>query len=164
LGCCRRWGHRSQTSCIQRRCPPRRTTNAPVFQWQFATTRDSRFNCDHLFCSSELPVVIPPTPTATNGQTSSTPIPPSLNELEESRSSSTPKPQQDSATPSAEAPPAGVSAVPPSMPRKPTQPRHAISIPNGYHIQINYAAAMSNGTPAFLPPNLQHNGLLVQTG
>ncbi len=99
-----------------------------------------------------------PTPTATNGQTSPTPIPPSLNGSEGSRSSSTPAPQQDSATSSAEAPPAGVSAASPSMPMKPTQSHHPISTPNGY----NYAAAISNGTPAFLHPSTQQNGLPVQ--
>ncbi|KAF8497263.1 hypothetical protein F5888DRAFT_1831762 [Russula emetica] len=67
-------------------------------------------------------------PTATNGQTS--PVPPSLRVLEESHSSSTPAPQRDSATPSAEATPAGVTAASP-MPIKPTQPHTAISIPNG---------------------------------
>ena len=83
-------------------------------------------------------------PTATNGQTSPTPIPPSRNGSEESRSSLTPAPQQGSATPSAEAPPTGVSTTSPTMPMKPTQPYRAISIPNGYHIQNNYAATMSN--------------------
>ncbi|KAF8496389.1 hypothetical protein F5888DRAFT_1833868 [Russula emetica] len=73
-----------------------------------------------------------PTLTATNGQTS--PAPPSLNGSEESHSLSTPAPQRDSATPSAEATPA---ASP--MPIKPTEPHAAISIPNGYHIQNNYA-------------------------
>ncbi|KAF8494918.1 hypothetical protein F5888DRAFT_1635842 [Russula emetica] len=67
-------------------------------------------------------------PTATNGQTS--PVPPSLRVSEESHSSSTPAPQQDSATPSAEATPAGVTAASP-MPIKPTQLHAAISIPNG---------------------------------
>ena len=99
-----------------------------------------------------------PTPTATNGQTS--PVPPSLNGSEESRSSSTPAPQRDSATPSAEATPAGVTAASP-MPIKPTQPHAAISIPNGYHIQNNYAPSMPNGTTTYLHPGAQQNGLTV---
>jgi enhancer of polycomb-like protein len=97
-----------------------------------------------------------PTPTATNGQTS--PIPPSLNGSEESHSSSTPAPQRDSATPSAEATPAGVTAASP-MPIKPAQ-HPAISIPNGYHIQ-NYAPSMPNGTATYLHPGAQQNGLTV---
>ncbi|KAI9453934.1 enhancer of polycomb-like-domain-containing protein, partial [Russula earlei] len=101
-----------------------------------------------------------PTPTATNSQTSPTPVPPSLNG-EDSRASSTPAQQQDSITPSTEATPAGVSTVSP-MPIKPTQPHHAISIPNGYHIQNSYATAMSNGTPTYLHPSSQQNGLTVQ--
>jgi len=72
------------------------------------------------------------------------PIPPSLNRSEESRLSLTPALQQGSVTPSAEAPPAGMSTAPPSMPMKPTQPHRGISIPNGYRIQNNYAATMSN--------------------
>jgi len=103
-----------------------------------------------------------PTPTATNGQTSPTPGPPSLNGADESRSSSTPAPQQDSATPSVEAPAVGVPAASSPMPTKPAQPHHPISIPNGYHIQNNYATAMSNGTPAYLHPSAQQNGLTVQ--
>lgn len=99
-----------------------------------------------------------PTPTATNGQTS--PVPPSLNGSEESRSSSTPAPQQDSATPSAEVTPAGVTAASP-MPIKPTQPHAAISIPNGYHIQNNYAPTLPNGTTTYLHPGAQQNGLAV---
>ncbi|KAI0280469.1 hypothetical protein BGY98DRAFT_1095464 [Russula aff. rugulosa BPL654] len=98
-----------------------------------------------------------PTPTATNGQTS--PVPPSLNGSEESHSSSTPAPR-DSATPSAEATPAGVTAASP-MPIKPTQPHPAISIPNGYHIQNNYAPTMPNGTTTYLHPGAQQNGLTV---
>ncbi|KAF8489872.1 hypothetical protein F5888DRAFT_1808461 [Russula emetica] len=66
------------------------------------------------------------------------PAPPSLNGSEELHSLSTPAPQRDSATPSAEATPAGMTAASP-MPIKPTQPHAAISIPNGYHIQNNYA-------------------------
>ncbi|KAF8495934.1 enhancer of polycomb-like-domain-containing protein [Russula emetica] len=99
-----------------------------------------------------------PTPTATNGQTS--PVPPSLNGSEESHSSSTPAPQRDSATPSAEATPAGVTAASP-MPIKPTQPHAAISIPNGYHIQNNFAPSMPNGTTTYLHPGAQQNGLTV---
>jgi enhancer of polycomb-like protein len=98
-----------------------------------------------------------PTPTATNGQTS--PVPPSLNGSEESHSSSTPAPR-DSATPSAEATPAGVTAASP-MPIKPTQAHPAISIPNGYHIQNNYAPTMPNGTTTYLHPGAQQNGLTV---
>jgi enhancer of polycomb-like protein len=103
-----------------------------------------------------------PTLTSTNGQTSPTPGPPSVNGAEESRSSSTPVPQQDSATSSAEAPPAGLPAASSPLPMKPAQPQHPISIPNGYHIQNNYAAAMPNGTPAYLHPSAQQNGLTVQ--
>ena len=99
-----------------------------------------------------------PTPTGTNGQTS--PVPPSLNGSEESHSSSTPAPQRDSATPSAEATPAGVTAASP-MPIKATQPHSAISIPNGYHIQNNYAPTMPNGTTTYLHPGAQQNGLTV---
>jgi enhancer of polycomb-like protein len=98
-----------------------------------------------------------PTPTATNGQTS--PVPPSLNGSEESHSSSTPAPR-DSATPSAEATPAGVTAASP-MPIKPTQPHPSISIPNSYHMQNNYAPTMTNGTATFLHPGAQQNGLTV---
>ena len=98
-----------------------------------------------------------PTPTATNGQTS--PVPPSLNGSEESHSSSTPAPQRDSATPSAEATPAGVTAASP-LPIKPTQ-HPAISIPNGYHIQNNYAPSMPNGATTYLHPGVQQNGLTV---
>ena len=36
-----------------------RTTNAHLFQRQFTTTGDSHLNCDHPFCSSEFPAVIP---------------------------------------------------------------------------------------------------------
>jgi hypothetical protein len=35
-----------------------RTTNVHLFQRQFVTTRDSRFNCDHPLCPSESPAVI----------------------------------------------------------------------------------------------------------
>jgi hypothetical protein len=57
------------------------------------------------------------TPTATNGQTSPTPIP-SLDGSDDSHASSTPAPQCDTATPSAEVSPAGVIAASP-MPMKP---------------------------------------------
>jgi enhancer of polycomb-like protein len=99
-----------------------------------------------------------PTPTATNGQAS--PVPPSLNGSEESHSSCTPAPQRDSATPSAEATPAGVTAASP-MPIKPTQTHAAISIPNGYHIQNNYAPTMPNGTTTYLHAGAPQNGLTV---
>ena len=102
-----------------------------------------------------------PTPTATNGHTSPAPAPPSLNGSEDTLSSSTPAQQQDSATVSTEATNASVSAASP-IPVKPTQSHHAISIPNGYHVQNNYAAAMSNGTAAYLHPGAQPNGLTVQ--
>lgn len=103
-----------------------------------------------------------PTPAAaTNGQASPT-FPPSLNGSEESHSSPNPAaPQQDPATPSTEATSAGVSAASP-MPMKPTQSHHAISISNGYHIQNNYAASIPNGTPTYLHPTTQQNGLNVQ--
>jgi len=101
-----------------------------------------------------------PTPTATNAQTSPTLLPPSFNG-EESHSSSTPVPRQDSATPSTEATPAGVTAASP-MPIKPTQPHHAIPIPNGYHVQNNYATAVPNGNPTYLHASTQQNGLTVQ--
>jgi enhancer of polycomb-like protein len=103
-----------------------------------------------------------PTPTAPNGQSSPTHIPPALNGSEESRSSATPAPQRDSATPSAEATPAGVSTASSPMPMKPSQPHHAISIPNGYHIQNNYAPTIPNGTPTYIHPGTQQNGLAVQ--
>jgi enhancer of polycomb-like protein len=104
-----------------------------------------------------------PTPTtSTNGQTSPTPVPSSVNGTEESHSSSTPTSQHDSSMPSAEAPPAGVPPTTSPVPMKPAQPHHSISIPNGYHLQNNYAAAMSNGTPAYLHPGSQQNGLTVQ--
>jgi hypothetical protein len=51
--------------------------------------------------------------TATNGQTSPTPIPLSLNRLEELRLSLTSALQQGSVTPSAKEPPASVSMLPP---------------------------------------------------
>lgn len=103
-----------------------------------------------------------PTPTALNGQSSPAPIPSASNGSEESRSSATPAPQQDSATLSAEATPAGVSTVSSPMPMKPTQPHHAISIPNGYHLQNSYAPAITNGTPTYIHPGTQQNGLPVQ--
>jgi enhancer of polycomb-like protein len=105
-----------------------------------------------------------PTPSTTNGHTSPTPVPPSVNGSEDTRSSSTPAPQQDSSTistVSTEVTNAGVSAASP-IPMKPTQSHHAISIPNGYHVQNNYAAAMPNGTATYLHPGAQPNGLTVQ--
>jgi hypothetical protein len=45
---------------------------------------------------------------------------------------------------------------------KPNQPHHAISIPNGYHIQNGYATTMTNGTPPYLQQGAQQNGLAVQ--
>jgi len=47
------------------------------------------------------------------------------------------------------------------MPMKPTQPHPAISIPNGYHIQNNYAPTMPNGATTYLHPSAQQNGLTV---
>lgn len=101
-----------------------------------------------------------PTPTAANGQTSPTPAPPSVNESEEPPSSCTPTQQQESATPSTEATAGSLSASSP-MPIKPTQSHHALSLPNGYHLQNNYAAAMTNGAATYLHPNTQQNGLTV---
>jgi enhancer of polycomb-like protein len=104
-----------------------------------------------------------PTPTATNGHTSPVPIPPSINGSEDghSLSSSTPASQQDSTTVSVEATTAIVPAASP-IPIKATQSHHAISIPNGYHVQNNYAAALPNGTATYLHPGAQPNGLTVQ--
>ena len=68
-----------------------RTANAHIFQLQFAPARHPRLT---------VPLTSPQlshTPTSTNGQTC--PVPPSLNGLEESHSSSSPAPQ-DSVTPS----------------------------------------------------------------
>jgi hypothetical protein len=47
------------------------------------------------------------------------------------------------------------------MPIKPTQSHHALSLPNGYHLQNNYAAAMTNRTATYLHPSMQQNGLTV---
>ena len=44
------------------------------------------------------------------------------------------------------------------MPIKPTQSHHALSLQNGYHLQNNYAAAMTNGSATYLH---QQNGLTV---
>ena len=98
-----------------------------------------------------------PTPTAANGQTSPTPAPPSVNESEEPPSSSTPTQQQESATPSTETLTSSLSTSSP-MPIKPTQSHHALSLQNGYHLQNNYAAAMTNGSATYLH---QQNGLTV---
>ena len=100
-----------------------------------------------------------PTPTATNGQTSPTPIP-SLDGSDESHASSTPAPQRDSATPSAEVTSAGVTAASP-MPMKPTQPHPAVSI---HHLQNNYAPTVPNGTTTYLHPAAQQNGLVQMKG
>ncbi|KAI9437906.1 enhancer of polycomb-like-domain-containing protein [Lactarius psammicola] len=102
-----------------------------------------------------------PTPTAANGQTSPTPAPPSVNESEEPQSSSTPTQQQESATPSTEATTGSLSTASP-MPIKPSQSHHALSLPNGYHMQNNYAATMTNGTATYLHHGTQQNGLTVQ--
>jgi len=48
------------------------------------------------------------------------------------------------------------------MPIKPTQSHHVLSLPNGYHMQNNYAAALTNGTTTYLHPGAQQNGLTVQ--
>ena len=130
-----------------------RTANAHIFQLQFAPTRHPRLT---------VPLTSPQsshTPTSTNGQTR--PVPPSLNGSEESHSSSAPAPR-DSVAPPAEVTrtPAGVTAAFP-MPIKPTQPHPAISIPNGYHIQNNYAPSMPNGNTTCLYPGAQQNGLTV---
>ncbi|KAI0300651.1 enhancer of polycomb-like-domain-containing protein [Multifurca ochricompacta] len=100
-----------------------------------------------------------PTLTAANSQTSPTPVPPSLNGSEES--SSTPAQQQDCVIPSGDATPTGLSTGSP-MPMQPNQGHHAISLPNGYHMQNNYAAAMTNGATTYLHPGTQQNGLSVQ--
>jgi hypothetical protein len=100
-----------------------------------------------------------PTPTATNGQTSPTPIP-SLDGSDDSRASSTPAPQCDSATPSAEVTLAGVTAASP-MPMKPTQAHSAVSI---HHMQNNYAPTVPNGTTTYLHPAAQQNGLVQMKG
>jgi enhancer of polycomb-like protein len=97
-----------------------------------------------------------PTPTAANGQTSPTPAPPSVNESEELQSSSSPTQPQESATPSTEATSASLSTTSP-MPIKPTQSHHALSLPNGYHLQNNYAP--TNTT--YLHHSPQQNGLTV---
>ena len=102
-----------------------------------------------------------PTPTAASGQTSPTPIPPPVNESEELQLSSTPVQQQESATPSAEATTGSLSTASP-MPVKPTPSHHALSLPNGYHMQNNYAATLTNGTTTYLHPGSQQNGLTVQ--
>jgi hypothetical protein len=47
------------------------------------------------------------------------------------------------------------------MPIKPTQSHHALPLPNGYHLQNNYAAAMTNGIATYLHPCTQKNGLTV---
>jgi enhancer of polycomb-like protein len=150
------------------------TTGTPISMQQQLKKLPSALNVPQLRISSNgnlrplatpvltAPLTSPqssPTPTATNGQTSPTPIP-SLDGSEESRASSTPAPQRDSATPSAEATPAGVTAASP-MPLKPTQPHPAISIPNGY-MQNNYVPTMPNGTTTYLHPSAQPNGLTVQ--
>jgi enhancer of polycomb-like protein len=109
------------------------------------------------------PLVSPqssPTPTAPNGQSSPAPILPALNGSDDSGSSATPAPQQDSAPPSAEATPAGASTASSPMPMKPTQPHHAISIPNGYHPQNSYT--LPNGTATYILPGTQPNGFPVQ--
>ncbi|KAN0129912.1 hypothetical protein V8E53_012238 [Lactarius tabidus] len=101
----------------------------------------------------------PPSPS-TNGQTSPTPAPPSVNESEEPLSSSTPTQQLESATPSTEATAGSLSTSSP-MPIKPTQSHHALPLPNGYHLQNNYAAAMTNRITTYLHPCTQKNGLTV---
>ena len=101
-----------------------------------------------------------PIPTAANGQTSPTPAPPSINESEELQSSSSPTQPQESATPSTEATSGSLSTTSP-MPIKPTQSHHALSLPNGYHLQNNYAATMTNGTSTYLHHSPQQNGLTV---
>ncbi|KAN0130003.1 hypothetical protein V8E53_012157 [Lactarius tabidus] len=101
-----------------------------------------------------------PMPTATNSQTSPTPAPPSVNESEEPLSSSTPTQQLESATPSTEAMAGSLSTSSP-MPIKPTQLHHALPLPNGYHLQNNYTAAMTNGIATYLHPCMQKNGLTV---
>jgi enhancer of polycomb-like protein len=95
-----------------------------------------------------------PMPTAANGQTSPTPTPPSINESEEPPSSSIPTQQLESVTPSTEATAGSLSASSP-MPIKPTQSHHALSFPNGYHLQN------TNGIATYLHPCTQKNGLTM---
>lgn len=135
-----------------------RTTNAHLFQRQFAAIREPHFNIDQPFCPSESS----PMPTEINGRTRCSPIPPSLNQSEESGSSLTPAPQQGSVTLPSEASLTGVSTASPTMPMKPTQDHRAISIPSRCDIQNDYTAAMSNEILAFLPPSMQQDGLPVQ--
>jgi hypothetical protein len=47
------------------------------------------------------------------------------------------------------------------MPIKPTQSHHALPLLNSYHLQNNYAAAMTNGIMTYLHPCTQKNGLTV---
>jgi len=101
-----------------------------------------------------------PTPTAANGPTSPTPAPLSVNESEEPQSSSSPTQQQESATPSTEATSASLSTTSP-ISIKPTQSHHALSLPNGYPLQNNYAATMTKGTTTYLHHSPQQNGLTV---
>ncbi len=102
-----------------------------------------------------------PTPTAANGQTSPTPIPSSVSESEEPSSTSTPAQQQETATPATETTAGSLSTTSP-MPVKATQSHHALSLPNGYHMQNNYAANITNGGTTYIHPGTQPNGLSVQ--
>ncbi|KAH9170200.1 hypothetical protein EDB89DRAFT_2072190 [Lactarius sanguifluus] len=94
---------------------------------------------------------IAPSASQTSPQLSPTPAAviqsnkPSVNESEDPQSSFTPTQQQESATLSTETATGPLSIASP-MPIKPTQSHHELSLPNGYHMQNNYAATLTNGT------------------